>query len=101
MLPENIHWQHTHYHSCVDKKNIVGSRVREARRKARPRITQTDLVARLQLLGVMLDQSAISKIEMGNRPVLDIEVVAFSKALKAPVSWLLEEAQPDRGSEQG
>ena len=91
MLCENILGQHIQYHSRVEKKNVVGPRVREARRKARPRISQSDLVARLQLLGVMVDQSAISKIEKGRRPVSDIEVVALAKALKVSVSWLLEE----------
>lgn len=57
---------------------------------ARPIITQTDLVARLQLLGVMVDQSGISKIESGIRPVSDAEVVALARALKVSVSWLLE-----------
>jgi len=81
----------------VERRNIVGVRVREARRKTRPRITQSDLVARLQLLGMMVDQSAISKIEGGRRPVSDIEVVALSNALKVSASWLLGET----GEEQG
>jgi len=76
----------------MQKKNIVGSRVREARKAARPPITQTDLVARLQVLGMTIDQSALSKIEGGQRPVADIEVAALAKALKVSVSWLFEEA---------
>ena len=55
-------------------------------------ITQLDLVARLQVLGLMVDQSTLSKIENGQRPVTDIEVAALAKALKVPVSWLFEEA---------
>jgi len=74
----------------VRKRNIVGTRVREARKAAKPPITQFDLIARLQILGVILDQSAISKIEIGQRPVSDIEVVALAKALKVSVAWLLE-----------
>ena len=73
----------------VQKRNIVGSRVRNARREAKPPVTQTDLVARLQVLGVVIDQSGISKIESGQRPVLDFEVVALAKALKVAVAWLL------------
>ena len=71
-------------------KNLVGSRVRQARKQAKPPITQIDLVARLQLLGMMIDQSGASKIESGQRPVLDTEVVALAKALKVSVAWLLE-----------
>ena len=76
----------------MDKRNIIGPRVREARRIARPRLTQIDLAARLQLLGLSIDQAGVSKIETGRRPVSDIEVAALAKALKVPVSWLFEEA---------
>jgi transcriptional regulator with XRE-family HTH domain len=74
----------------VEKKNLVGDRVRQARKNAKPPITQTDLVARLQVLGMIVDQSGVSKIESGQRPVLDTEVVALAKALKVSVAWLLE-----------
>jgi len=74
----------------VGKRNIVGARVRQARKIAKPPITQVDLVARLQLLGVVIDQSGLSKIENGQRPVSDIEIVALAKALKVSVAWLLE-----------
>jgi len=76
----------------VGKRNIVGARVRQARKAAKPLITQTDLVARLQLLDISIDQSGLSKIEGGQRPVSDIEVVALAKASKVSVAWLLEEA---------
>ena len=72
-------------------KNIVGSRVRKARRTAKPRITQLDLVARLQLVGLSIDQSGLSKLENGQRPVTDIEVAALAKALRVSVAWLLGE----------
>lgn len=70
----------------------MGARVRQARKTAKPPITQTDLVARLQLLDISIDQSGLSKIEGGQRPVLDIEVAALAKALKVSVAWLFEEA---------
>lgn len=76
--------------SSVETRNIVGSRVRQARRAAKPRITQRDLMARLQVLGMVIDQSGLSKIENGQRPVSDIEVVALAEALKVSVAWLLE-----------
>jgi HTH-type transcriptional regulator, cell division transcriptional repressor len=70
-------------------KNLVGLRVYKARKKAKPPITQKDLVARLQVIGMMIDQSGLSKIENRQRPVTDIEVVSLSKALNVPVDWLL------------
>jgi transcriptional regulator with XRE-family HTH domain len=74
------------------ERNVVGARVRQARKLATPRVSQVDLAARLQLMGLKIDQSAVSKIEQGYRPVLDLEVVALAKALKVSPSWLLGEA---------
>ena len=68
-----------------------------ARKMANPPITQTDLAARLQLMDMMIDQSGISKIESGQRPVSDIEVVTLAKALRVSVGWLLEEANGVKG----
>jgi transcriptional regulator with XRE-family HTH domain len=75
----------------VDRKNIIGERVKQARKDAKPPITQKDLVARLQVLGMRIDQSVISKIESGKRPIFDNEVVALARALKVKVAWLLGE----------
>jgi transcriptional regulator with XRE-family HTH domain len=79
------------YINLMDRRNIVGNRIRQARKSAKPPITQMDLVARLQVQGIRIDRSALSKIEIGRRPVTDIEAVAFAKALKVSVAWLLEE----------
>lgn len=74
----------------VEKRNIVGIRVRQARKAAKPPVTQSDLIARLQLLDMNIDQSGLSKIENGQRPVSDMEVVALAKALKVTEEWLLK-----------
>ena len=73
-------------------KNIVGTRVQQARKNAEPPITQLDLEARLQVLGMKIDQSGLSKLESGKRPVSDTEVIALAKALKVSVEWLLGES---------
>jgi transcriptional regulator with XRE-family HTH domain len=72
------------------KKNIIGSRIRKARQKAKPPITQEDLAARLQLDGFKIDQGMISRIEKGTRLVTDYEVRAIAKVLKVSVGWLIE-----------
>ena len=74
----------------MKERNIVGVRVSQARNSANPPITQGDLIARLQILGIMLDQSTLSKIENQQRPVTDIEVVALANALNVSTKWLLE-----------
>lgn len=87
MLRGNILSEHIGYYDRVGR-NIVGTQVRNLRRTASPRITQDDLVARLQLLGVFINQSALSKLEAGRRPVSDIEVAALAKALNVPLREL-------------
>ena len=84
----------------MEKKNTVGERVRQARKSAKPPITQTDLVARLQLQYMNIDQSGLSKLENGQRPVSDIEVLALARALKVPVGWLLEGTNASSGEAQ-
>jgi len=73
------------------QRNVVGNRVREARKQVKPSIAQKDLVAKLQVLGLKVDQSTISKIEQGVCLVFDFEVVALAKALKVSITWLLED----------
>lgn len=75
----------------MNARNIVGKRVYQARKAATPPITQTDLIARLQVSEIIIDQSTLSKIENGQRPVTDVEVMALAKALKVSPAWLLGE----------
>jgi transcriptional regulator with XRE-family HTH domain len=92
MLHGNIIIENILYHFLVIK-NIIGERVRQARKSAKPPITQLDLVARLQTAGIRIDQSGLSKLESGRRPVSDIEVVELAKALRVEVGWLLREGE--------
>jgi len=72
----------------VHRKNIVGVRVRKARKESK--VTQSELAARLQVLGIKIDRPAISKLESGSRPVTDIEIAAIAKILRVPISSLFE-----------
>lgn len=69
------------------KKNICGNRVREARQKQR--ISQSDLAARLQIEGVILERDCISRIEIGTRFVTDYEIIVLAKCLRVSPLWLL------------
>ena len=71
-------------------RNIIGDRVRLARITAKPKVTQTDLLARLAIRGIELEKTTISKIEAKTRPVTDIELVAIADSLGVSVIWLLE-----------
>ena len=77
----------------MSPRNIIGERVRLARKKANPPITQIDLAARLQTLGLSLDQAAVSRIEYGSHEVTDVEVAMIAKALGVTVGWLFGEPE--------
>ena len=71
------------------KKNICGERVHEARCKLR--LTQSDLAAKLQVSGIVVERDSISRIEIGTRFVADYEIREIAKILKVDVNWLLGE----------
>ena len=70
------------------KRNVIGQRVRQARLKGNPPISQEDLAGKLAAQGILLDRSAISRIESQSRYVMDYEATAFARALKVSVAWL-------------
>jgi HTH-type transcriptional regulator, cell division transcriptional repressor len=72
-------------------RNIVGPRVKEARKLAKPKITQEQLATRLQVQDWDISQVGVAKIESGIREVTDVELLKLSKALGVSVSWLFGE----------
>ena len=71
------------------KSNLCGERIRLAR--AKNRITQSDLAARMQVAGIMLERDSISRIEIGTRFVTDYELKVFAKVLGVSMEWLTED----------
>lgn len=71
------------------KKNLCGNRVREARQKQR--LSQSDLAARLQVEGIILERDSVSRIEAGTRFVADYELKVLAKVLNVDIMWLLED----------
>ena len=69
------------------KKNICGDKVHEARCKLR--LTQSDLAARLQIAGIIIERDSISRIELGTRFVADYELRELAKILGVSIDWLL------------
>lgn len=70
-------------------RNIIGRRLRDARRSLQPPVTQDQLSGKLASIGVQLDRATIAKIEGGLRSVLDFEVKALATVLQVDVVWLL------------
>ncbi len=67
------------------RRNLVGTRIREIRREAHPKMTQDDLAGRVAVMGITLDRTAIYRIEMGARAITDIELAALAKALRVEI----------------
>ena len=77
--------------SQLPHRNVIGKRVKQARLQRQPAVSQEDLAGRLASRGVVVDQTAISRIESQKRYVMDYEAVAIAKALKVTVGWLFGE----------
>ena len=69
------------------RKNISGDRIREARIKKR--LSQSDLAAKMQVNGIIIERDSISRIEIGTRFIPDYELPVYSKVLGVSVEWLL------------
>jgi len=70
-------------------RNIIGERVREARHRFDPPLTQDQLAGRLASKGVPLDRVGLAKVEGGLRSAFDFEVKALASILKVDANWLL------------
>ena len=69
------------------RRNISGERVRMKRLSMR--LSQAALAAKVQTEGVVLEQDAISRIELGDRMGQDYELWALSSVLGVSADWLL------------
>ena len=72
-------------------RNITGARIRTLRDAANPPVSQDDLAGRLAALFISLDRSAISRIESGDRYVMDYELKGIAKCLKVPIEQLFQD----------
>ena len=70
------------------RKNICGDRIREARQKRR--MSQSELAAKMQLAGIVIERDSISRIEIGTRFVPDYELPVYAEVLQVSVAWLLD-----------
>lgn len=70
-------------------KNIVGKNVKAIRESQR--MTQEQLAIRLEVAGWRVDRFIVSRIERGERQVLDKEVQLIAKVLKVSVTNLFSE----------
>ena len=69
-------------------ENIVGKKIENLRKSLG--IDQKDFVARIQVLGVNIDDSSYSKLEGQIRKISDRELYAIAKALNVTIDSLFE-----------
>ena len=72
----------------LGERNIIGHKITKLRQEKS--IKQKDLLARLQISGIDIPPSSLSKIEGQTRPVTDIELKALSKIFNVSADELLE-----------
>ena len=69
-------------------KNICGAKIERLRKEKG--LKQRDLVAQMQVWGVDIDPSSLSKLEGQIRLVSDKELYVLSKILEVPMESLLD-----------
>lgn len=84
---------------ALGSKNIVGARVTLARRARQ--MTQKQLMAQLQTLGMDISAPALSLLEAQKRPVTDRELATLARVLEVSPLWLLgwEEIEAGEGDQ--
>ena len=69
------------------KKNLIGPRVRELRRAKG--LSQEQMAAQLQLLGMDSERGVVKRIENGSRFVTDLELCLLAEYFQLSVEELL------------
>ena len=72
---------------ALGTRNLVGARVEAARTSEG--MQQKELLAQLQVQGIDMNASGLSKLEGQIRYVTDYELVALAKIFNVSVDWLL------------
>ena len=73
------------------KGNICGDRVRIGRALHKPPLTKEDLARKMQLMGMDMTGLIVSRIEKGQRHVVDAELKMLAKTLGVTMDWLCSE----------
>lgn len=72
----------------MENKNLIGNNIKLLRKSQG--LSQKNLVAKLNLLNIQLDEPMLSRIEHQKRPLFDYEILAFSKALNVSIDTLFK-----------
>ena len=72
----------------TEDKNLIGNNLKKIRTKLK--ISQQELSAKLELLGVYVCRGSISRIEDRSRTVTDIELFAIAEVLGVDIKELYQ-----------
>lgn len=84
---------------ALGTRNLVGARVEASRKKQG--MKQKELLAQLQVNGIELNASGLSKIEGQIQYVTDYELMALADVLHVKVDWLLGRDDYIKGKQDG
>lgn len=73
----------------MEKRNIIGDNVRRLRKEQK--LTQEELTAKLQTVGLDIDRPMLTRIELKQREVYDYEAFKIAKALDVEIEELFNE----------
>lgn len=85
-------------YSFRGRKNLCGKQVRFYRKMMH--LTQTEFAAKLQVCDVILDQKAVSRIELEDRVVADYELWAIAEVLEVSIEDLISPALLPKTAEE-
>lgn len=77
----------------IGNKNLIGSRVEKIRKEKG--IKQKELLAKLQVYGIDMNSSSLSKLENQVRCATDKELLAIARILNTSVSYIIGEDSKD------
>ena len=81
----------------IIKGNLCGDRVRIGRVLHKPPLTQEGLAQKIQFMGVTdMTRQIISKIETGERHVIDAELRVIAQALNVSMEWLVGDTEDSK-----
>lgn len=70
-----------------NQKNISGERIRQLRKTNK--LSQNQLAIKMQTEGVIMEQDVISRIESGQRILVDYELFALAQIFKVSSDWII------------
>lgn len=70
-----------------NQKNISGERIRQLRKSNK--LSQNQLAIKMQIEGVIMEQDVISRIESGQRILVDYELYALAQIFRVSSDWII------------